>query len=76
MREYYKDPRNKLKIDARIETRKAIRNGIIQRKDACEVCSSQKNVEIHHPDYSKPLEVQFLCKKHHWQADQLLKAPY
>ena len=37
--------------------------GKIPRKP-CLVCGS-KNVEKHHPDYSKPLEVIWMCRKHH-----------
>jgi len=31
----------------------------------CEVCGETKNVHAHHDDYSKPLEVRWLCPKHH-----------
>lgn len=33
-------------------------------KMPCEVCGEVKS-EAHHPDYSKPLEVMWLCRKHH-----------
>lgn len=33
--------------------------------DPCTVCSTTENIQSHHPDYSKPLEVVWLCKKHH-----------
>ena len=45
----------------------AVRDGKIVRKP-CEVCGAEK-VEAHHEDYSKPLEVVWLCKPHHFQAD-------
>lgn len=31
----------------------------------CFVCGSFENIERHHPDYSRPLEVTFLCRQHH-----------
>lgn len=39
-----------------------IRRGKIERKP-CEVCGGI--AQMHHDDYSKPLAVRWLCKKHH-----------
>lgn len=36
--------------------------GKIERKN-CEVCGEK--AQMHHNDYKKPLEVQWLCRKHH-----------
>lgn len=47
----------------------AIRDGRLKRKP-CEVCGSSK-AQAHHDDYDKPLEVIWLCPKHH--ADRHLK---
>lgn len=33
-------------------------------KQPCEVCGDQKS-QAHHEDYSKPLDVMWLCHKHH-----------
>jgi len=44
---------------------RAIRNGKL-KKQPCEVCGEIK-VEAHHDDYSKPLNVRWLCKYHHTQ---------
>jgi hypothetical protein len=40
----------------------AIQSGNLVR-EPCEVCGN--NAEAHHEDYSKPLDVTWLCKKHH-----------
>jgi len=55
------------KKHAHITTGNAIRDGKLIRKP-CEICGNPK-VEAHHEDYSKPLEVVWLCKPHHFQAD-------
>lgn len=46
----------------------AIKRGKIQ-KLPCEKCGSTK-VEAHHSDYSKPLVVNWLCRKHHIEEDK------
>lgn len=35
-------------------------------KQPCEVCGVEK-VDAHHEDYSKPLDVRWLCRKHHME---------
>lgn len=42
----------------------ALENGSI-KKEFCSICGNE-DVEAHHEDYSKPLEVVWLCKKHHY----------
>lgn len=51
------------KYKARNAVSNALRDGRLQR-GACEVCGADK-VQAHHDDYSKPLEVRWLCFKHH-----------
>lgn len=41
----------------------AIKRGKLVKKP-CEICGAEK-AEAHHDDYNKPLEVRWLCKKHH-----------
>ena len=54
---------NDLKCRARYEVRKALRNGTLKKK-CCEICGCPI-VEAHHGDYSKPLEVRWLCQECH-----------
>lgn len=36
-------------------------------KEPCEVCGTEQNIHAHHDDYSKPLNVRWLCAVHHGQ---------
>ncbi len=51
------------KSKARMLLAHAIRDGCIKR-EPCEICGDIKS-EGHHDDYSKPLDVVWLCRKHH-----------
>ncbi len=61
-----KDP---LKVKARLKLNDYVNRGKVI-KENCEVCGSCKKVEGHHDDYSKPLEVRWLCQKHHNEHHQ------
>jgi len=45
-------------------TSNAIRDGRLKKKP-CKECGTTKNVHAHHEDYAKPLDVSWLCAKHH-----------
>ena len=51
------------KYIARTMVRNAKRDGWLKRMP-CEVCGEEKS-QAHHDDYSKPLDVRWLCFKHH-----------
>lgn len=53
---------------ARRLVRTALERGEMVRHP-CQVCGSQK-VEAHHDDYSRPLDVRWLCRRHHADADR------
>lgn len=55
--------REPLKEKAHVTVNNALRDGRLT-KQLCEVCSSVLS-EAHHSDYSKPLEIRWLCRKHH-----------
>lgn len=61
------------KNKARIEYRKALYHGVITKKP-CEQCG-EANVEGHHEDYTKPLEVIWLCHKHHMERHRKYPNP-
>jgi hypothetical protein len=42
----------------------AIRDGKLERQP-CQMCGSQENVHKHHRNYSRPLDVIFLCARCH-----------
>lgn len=62
-RKWYHD--NKERMHVYWKVRKALMHGTL-KKGACEVCGEEK-VQAHHDDYSKPLDVRWLCVHHHQQ---------
>ena len=55
------------KYKARYMVRNAVRLGQLS-KEPCEVCGAI-TVESHHDDYSKPLDVRWLCHWHHCELE-------
>ena len=53
------------RLAAKIILNHAIETGKI-KKQPCQICSA-KRVEAHHEDYTKPLDVDWLCNMHHRQ---------
>ena len=44
---------------------RAVRKGKLIRPTVCEQCHQQRYIRAHHDDYSKPLEVKWLCTRCH-----------
>lgn len=66
-----KDKNNKLyrklklkliKINAHIKVRRAVRVGLMTKTIYCQHCHALKPLRSHHEDYSKPLDVIWLCE--------------
>lgn len=51
----------------------AIRDGRLTKWPICALPECNKPPEAHHPDYSQPLSVVWLCSAHHKQAHALAK---
>ncbi len=51
------------KYNCRKTLRNAVKRGLVV-KESCKICGELKT-EAHHNDYSKPLDVIWLCRRHH-----------
>lgn len=60
----YKKKVDPIKLSARTILNNAVRLGKIIKPNKCQNCENKK-IQGHHPDYTKPLEVIWLCTKHH-----------
>jgi hypothetical protein len=60
-----------VKRDCEKTTKKAISDGTLVQQP-CEKCGKRKS-EAHHDDYSKPLDVHWLCRFHHRLRDAELR---
>ena|SRR3990167_4413794 len=50
-----------VKERAREAVMHALVKGTLIRPDICDACGARDTIQAHHPDYSKPLEVVWLC---------------
>jgi hypothetical protein len=66
---YNMNPANKQKIRARRTVNDAIRRGKLLRQP-CAKCGALK-ANAHHHDYSKPLDIQWLCSPCHGEEHRL-----
>ena len=69
-RRFYEKNRSREKVKNRLSY--AIRAGNIVR-EPCFICGSMEKVHGHHPDYSAPLSVVWLCREHHTQLHREAK---
>jgi hypothetical protein len=61
--------RNRIAVLARNAVCAAVKCGTLKRKP-CSVCGKKKAIEGHHEDYSRPLDVIWLCQKHHHELHE------
>ena len=53
--------KNRNKRRAKDAVKQAIKGGLLIKPNSCSHCKLELRVEAHHPDYSEPLEVIWLC---------------
>lgn len=58
---------------AHISLGNAVRSGRVLKWPVCALPECNGKPEAHHPDYSRPLDVVWLCSAHHKQAHALVK---
>ena len=58
---------NPIKCKTRESVKNALKDGKITRPDICSCCSKPARLDGHHDDYSKPLDVRWLCRICHNQ---------
>jgi hypothetical protein len=63
--------RHPMAAKAQAKHNRLVRDGRIGRAPKCEACGLIKPLNAHHPDYSKPLLVVWLCKPCHAIADKV-----
>ena len=59
-------------VHSKVQT--AIKNGTLI-PEPCTICGSAINIHAHHPDYSKPLDVNWLCSKCHKELHAHIRNP-
>lgn len=54
---------------AHLAVQRAVKKGVLRKPGACTECGAEgKRIDAHHPDYTRPLHVQWLCRSCHNQA--------
>lgn len=64
--------RNPERVKAHKKVFCALRNGTLFTEPCAHCIEPNWKVEAHHKDYSKPLEIVWLCKTHHVLADRVM----
>ena len=59
---------------AKDKVRRALVSGKLQRPDHCTYCNKSCTPEAHHEDYTKPLDVIWICTECHGLFDRVRRA--
>lgn len=61
------------KVAARNAVNAAVKRGELLKPTDCEMCGQQRKVAGHHDDYSKPLQVRWLCAACHGKEHRVVE---
>jgi hypothetical protein len=64
---------NREKVNAHAAVHRAVSSGVIKRPEQCSFCENKCKPEGHHEDYSKPLDVVWLCRLCHAEKIETVK---
>jgi uncharacterized OB-fold protein len=62
--------KDRVKASARWAIQNAVARGKVMRQP-CEQCGNPRT-DAHHPDYTKPLDVVWLCRQHHMDTHRIV----
>lgn len=66
--------KNRIKRSAHIAVDNAVRDRILIKPDNCERCGVNDSLHGHHEDYTKPLDVIWLCRSCHGKRHREINA--
>jgi hypothetical protein len=66
--------KNPDKCKAKWDINNAIQKGSIVKPDRCDLCNSIGSIQGHHPDYSKTLEVIWVCDPCHKMIHKIARS--
>jgi hypothetical protein len=53
------------KVNAALAVHQALQNGWLIKPKVCSICGLQKDINAHHDDYLKTIDVRWLCRECH-----------
>ncbi len=64
--------RDPIKRSARSKVSNALRDGRIQKPEFCEDCGTKEKLEAHHQNYTKQLDIRWLCTLCHGKTHRIV----
>jgi len=68
------DPEAKKRANARAYAHVYLKRGKIEKAKNCQDCGKKGRLEMHHEDYSKPIDITWLCQNCHGKREGIKKS--